>query len=67
MNGNNTGDDDHEGPGWSTDLGRRSAQRGDQKASNDGAVNAGLWRESRRDRKGHRQRQRDQAYGDSSQ
>jgi hypothetical protein len=27
MNGNNTGDDDHEGPGWTTDLGCRSAQR----------------------------------------
>ena len=65
MRGHNAGDYDHKGTGWATDLGRRAAERGDEKARDHGAVNAGLRRESRGDGKRHGQRQRHQPHGDS--
>ncbi len=61
----NAGDDDDEGSGGATDLGGRSAERGDEKAGDDRAVDSSLRREARSDGKGHGQRQGDQAYGDS--
>jgi hypothetical protein len=63
--GDDAGDDDDEGAGGAADLGGRSAERGDQKAGDDGAVDSGLRREAGGDGKGHGQRKSDQAYGDS--
>jgi hypothetical protein len=40
-------------------------QRGDQEASNDGAVNSSLRRNSRRDGKSHSERQSHKAHGDA--
>src|SRR5260370_28483800 len=42
MNGDDASDDDDKGSGWATDLGGRSAERGDQKAGDHGPVDAGL-------------------------
>src|ERR1700690_1769911 len=65
MRGDDAGDDDHEGSGGAADLGGRSAERGDQKAGHNSAIDSGLRREAGGDREGHGQRQSDQAYGDS--
>ncbi len=65
VSGDDAGDYDYEGAGRSADLGLRSAERGDQKAGDDGAVDSGLRREAGGDGEGHGQRQRHQAYGDS--
>ena len=59
------GHDDDEGASWSANLSFGAAQRGDQKAGDDGAVNAGLRRESGGNRKGHSQGQRHQSHGDA--
>ena len=63
--GDNAGDDDHECSGRAANLGRRSAEHGNQKTGDDGAVDSGLRREARSDRESHGQRQSDQAYGDA--
>ena len=56
---------DDEGAGGPANLSFRSAQRGDQKASDHRAVNAGLRRQSRCDGESHSERQCHQADGDS--
>ena len=43
----------------------RAAERGDQEAGDDGAVDAGLRREAGGDGERHRERQRDEADGDA--
>jgi hypothetical protein len=55
----------YERAGRPADLESRSTQRRDQEAGDDRAVNAGLGRQPRRDREGHRQRQRDEADGEA--
>jgi hypothetical protein len=57
MSGDNPGDDDDKSSGRAADLGGRTAQSGNQKPGDDGAVNSGLRRQSRSDRKSHGQRQ----------
>ena len=37
-------DDDHKGASRSADLGHRSAERRDDEAAHNGAIDAGLWR-----------------------
>ena len=63
--GDDAGDHDDERAGRAADLEARSAERRDQEAGDDRAVDAGLRRQARRDRERHRQRQRDQADGDA--
>ena len=58
-------DDDHEGTGRAADLESRSAERGDEKAGDDGAVDSRLRLDARRDGECHRQRQRDEPDGDA--
>ena len=58
-------DDDDERAGRAADLHVRAAERRDDEAGDDRAVDAGLRRHARRDRERHRQRQRDQADGDA--
>ena len=65
VHGDDPGDHDHERAGRTANLSLRSAQSGDQKAGDDGAVNAGLRRQSGGDGEGHGQRQGHQADGDS--
>ena len=65
MHGDDPRDHDDESAGGSANLSLRSAQRGDQKAGDHGAVDAGLGRESRCDGKGHGQRQSHQPDRDS--
>ena len=43
----------------------RAAERRDEEAGDDGAVDAGLRRQAGRDRERHRERQRDEADGDA--
>ena len=59
--GDDARDHDDERAGRSADLHVRSAERRDDEAGDDRAVDAGLRRHARRDGEGHRQRQRDQA------
>ena len=56
---------DDEGAGGAADLSLRAAQRGDQEARDDGAVEAGLRRHSGGDGEGHGQRQGYESYGDA--
>ena len=63
--GDDAGDHDDERAGRPADLRPRAAQRRDQKAGDDRAVDAGLRRESGGDGERHGQRQRDQADGDA--
>ena len=65
VHGDDPGHDDHERAGGSADLSLRSAQRGDQKARDDGAVDAGLRREAGGDGERHGQRQGHQTDGDA--
>ena len=51
-------------PGRPADLDARSAERRDDEAGDDRAVDAGLGREAGGDRKRHRERQRDQSDGE---
>ena len=62
--GDDAGDDDDEGAGRTADLDARAAERRDDEAGDDRAVDAGLGREAGGNRKRHRQRQRDQPDGD---
>ena len=63
--GDDAGDHHDERAGRPADLRLRSAQRRDQEAGDDGAVDAGLRRQPGRDRERHRQRQGHQADGDA--
>ena len=63
--GDDAGDDDDEGAGRAADLDARAAERRDEEAGDDRAVDAGLGREARGDRERHRERQRDEADGDA--
>jgi hypothetical protein len=63
--GDDSRDYDHERTGGAANLGFRSAQGGDQKASDDSAVDARLRCESGGDGERHGQRQRHQADGNS--
>ncbi len=65
VHGDDPGDHDDERAGGPANLSLRSAQGGDQKAGDDGAVDAGLRRQSGGDGEGHGQRQGHQADGDS--
>ena len=64
VSGDDAGDDD-EGAGRAADLRLRSAEGGDQEARDNGALDAGLRRESRGNGKGHGQWEGDEADGDS--
>ena len=57
--------DDNKCAGGAADLGLRSAERGDQKTSDDGAVDSGLRCEAGCDGKCHGQRQCDQTHSDA--
>ena len=59
------GDDDDERAGRPGNLHARTAQRRDDEAGDDGAVDAGLWRQAGGDRERHGERQRHQADGDA--
>ena len=59
------GDDDDERAGRAADLEARAAERRDEEAGDDRAVQAGLRRHAGRDGERHRQRQRDQADRDA--
>ena len=65
VDGDDPGDHDDERAGGSADLSLRSAQCGDQKAGDDGAVDARLRRQSGGDGESHGQRQGHQSNGDS--
>ena len=59
--GDDAGDHDDERAGGAADLDARSAERRDEEAGDDRAVDAGLRREARGDGECHRERQRDEA------
>jgi hypothetical protein len=59
------GNDDNEGAGGATDLCARTAERGDQKASDNGRIQTGLRRDAGGDSKSHCQGQCDEANCDS--
>ena len=63
--GDDARDDHDERAGRSADLHVRAAERRDEEAGDDRAVDAGLRRHARGDRERHRQRQRDEADGDA--
>src|SRR5262249_16388365 len=59
--GNDSCHDYYERAGRAAYLGFRTAERRNQKTSNDGAIKAGLRREPRGNRESHRERKRDEA------
>ena len=63
--GDDAGDDHDERAGRPADLEARAAERRDQEAGDDRAVDARLRRQAGGDGERHRQRQRDQADGDA--
>ena len=63
--GDDSGHYNHERAGRSADLRLRTAERRDHKPGNNCAIESGLWRNSRRNCKRHRQRQGNQADGDT--
>src|SRR5208282_839754 len=65
MRGHNAGDYDYKGPGRTSNLRGRSAQRGDQETGDHGTIDSGLRRQSRSNGKGHGQRKSNQADGNS--
>ena len=63
--GDDSGHYNHERAGRSADLRLRTAERRDHKPGNNCAIESGLWRNSRRNCKRHRQRQGNQTDGDT--
>src|ERR1043166_2696310 len=63
--GDDARDNDHEGAGGTADLRLGAAERGDNEAGDDGAVEAGLRRNTGGDGESHGERQSNEADGDA--